>query len=176
MERNQVTVNFPILPRLFEKISSLSENQQISLLKSIHAGRLSPLLFKLIIDLSQGKMIQLLDQLREMAGDEVPQFTIDLDERNTPRKPCTIDVDLATPDQQFRHVILDISIAGAFIETDDPLTTGQALSLNFSFPGSDKVSEIHGEIVRRDPKGVGVKFSNLNPLQRQQIKAIVDRI
>jgi hypothetical protein len=176
MDFNQPVGNFAILARLHDRISGLTENEQIALLKNILPGKLTPYLYKLIIDLSHERKLQLLNQLRGMVTDAPAGYTIDLEERNTPRKKCSIDVDMATPDQTFRYVILDISTGGMFIKADEFLNVGQKLSLNFSYPGAGNVSGLPAEIVRQSPNGVGVKFSGLTPLHRQQLKTLVYNI
>ena len=176
MDFNQPVGNFAILARLHDRISGLTENEQIALLKNILPGKLNSYLYKLIIDLSHEKKLQLLHQMRDMVTDTPAGHTIDLEERITPRKKCSIDVNMATPDQSFRYVILDISTGGMFIKADEFLNVGQKLSLNFSYPGVGNVSRLPAEIVRRSPDGVGVKFSDVTPLHRQQLKTLVHNI
>ena len=176
MDFNQPIDSFTILARLHDKISGLTENEQITVLKSILPGKITPYLYKLIIDLSPEEKLQLLSQLQGMVTDEPAGYTLDLEERNTPRKRCSIDVNWATSGQHFRYVILDISTGGMFIKTNESLSVGQNLRLNFSYPGSGNVSGLPVEIVRESPNGVGVKFSNLTALHKQQLETLVDNI
>ena len=176
MNFNQPVGNFAVLARLHDRISDLTENEQIALLKNILPGKLTPYLYKLIIDLNHERKLQLLHQLQGMVIDEPAGYTIYLEERNTPRKQCSIDVNMATTDQTFRYVILDISTGGMFIEADEFLNVGQKLNLNFSYPGTGIVSGLPAKIVRQSPKGVGVKFSDLTPLHKQQLKTLVNNI
>ena len=176
MNFNQPVGNFAVLARLHDRISDLTENEQIALLKNILPGKLTPYLYKLIIDLNHERKLQLLHQLQGMVIDEPAGYTIYLEERNTPRKQCSIDVNMATTDQTFRYVILDISTGGMFIEADEFLNVGQKLNLNFSYPGTGIVSGLPAKIVRQSPNGVGVKFSDLTPLHKQQLKTLVNNI
>lgn len=147
-----------LLSRIFDLVSNLGEHQQIALLKKLHRGRLASSLFKQIIDLSEDKQLDLLNQLKEMTDRSLPEKTIDLDERETPRKSCTIAVDYSTGGGRYSSLIRDISTAGVFIETDESLAVGQKLTLNFSFPETRETVELTGEIVWRSPRGIGVKF------------------
>ena len=161
---------------LFETINNLSEGQQIALLKRLHKGVLTSHLFKLIIDLSEEQQIYLLDQLQGMATDDTPETTIDLDERESPRKPCTIAVEFATEDLKYSSTILDISMVGVFIETDELLDVGQSLTLKLSSSDSKETLEVNGEIIWRNPKGIGVKFTDLSPYRQHRLKSFVSEI
>jgi Tfp pilus assembly protein PilZ len=153
---------YMVLARLFEMVDQLSEDQKFLLIKGMQPDDLTSHLNKLIIDLGEEQQLALLEQLKEMTSVEVPERTVDLDERETPRVPCHIYVDYMTQDQKYSNTIRDISPAGVFIETDDPLEVGQNITLIFSFPVSDDHLEVKGEIVWRSSKGIGVKFNDLN--------------
>ena len=117
----------------------------------------------------------LLDRLSEMVSEEVPEKTITLDERESPRRICTIAVDYETQGHSFKDTISDISAAGVFIDTAESLDAGQGISLRFSFPGGDEDLDIKGEIVWRSPRGIGVKFFALKPHHFERIKHFVDQ-
>jgi Tfp pilus assembly protein PilZ len=156
-------------------INRLNEEQQILLLRQLDRSVLTAHLFKLIIDLSEEQQNQLLDQLSGMLSEEVPEKTITLDEREAPRKACTIAVSFKAQGHSFQDTILDISAAGVFIKTDESLKVGQGITLRFSFPdAAEEDLDIEGEIVWRGPRGIGVKFFDLTPHHFERIKQFVD--
>jgi uncharacterized protein (TIGR02266 family) len=164
---------YQTLARLFEMVDGLSETQQILLLKRLTKNLLSAHLFKLIIELNEEEQSQLLDQLEEITSTEIPEKTIDLDEREHPRKSCLIAVDYTSQDRTFSDYVLDISASGVFIETGQSLTVGQPLSIRFSFPDEDDPLIVGGEVVWSSPKGIGVKFYGLDPSQQTRIKKFI---
>jgi hypothetical protein len=66
-------------------------------------------------------------------------------------------------DRNNRHRIVDISVSGAFLETESPIRLGAMLDLDLEFDGQATV-HVTAEVVRvqepswRRPGGVGVKF------------------
>ena len=63
-----------------------------------------------------------------------------------------------TVDTVFNEYIQDLSSGGAFIQTSKKLTIGQEIAMTISLPNSRKALKATGEIVRVNPKGVGVEF------------------
>ena len=167
---------YMVLARLFEMVDQLSEDQKLLLIKSMHKDDLTSHLTKLIIDLGEEQQLALLERLKEMTSVEIPERTVDLDERETPRVPCSIDVDYTTQDQKYTNTILDISPAGVFIETDDPPEIGQKITLIFSFLTSEDHFEVVGEIVWRSSQGIGVKFYDLSFDKQKWIRDFVGKI
>ncbi|KPJ76713.1 MAG: hypothetical protein AMJ54_10600 [Deltaproteobacteria bacterium SG8_13] len=166
---------YTVLTKLFEMVNRLNEDQQIALLRQLDRSALTTQLCKLILDLSEEKQNHLLDRLSEMLSQEVPEKTITLDEREVPRRTCTIAVNFETQGNRFQDTILDISSAGVFIKTEESLETGQEISLRFSFPDAQEDIDIKGEIVWRNPRGVGVKFYDLTAQHFERIKHFVDQ-
>ncbi len=57
----------------------------------------------------------------------------------------------------------DISAAGAFFDTRQPLPQGTILGLELRFPGRDRPRgrvQLHGTVVRSTPIGMAVTFDN----------------
>ncbi|MGD2272678.1 MAG: PilZ domain-containing protein [Desulfobacterales bacterium] len=164
------TGRYGVLVRLFELINKTSEDQQLSLLKYMHKGDLKTPLRRLIIDMSHEEQLALLVHLKELSSDELPEKTITLDERLSPRKPCKLTVDYQSQDNAHTEHILDISTGGVFIETTEPIDVGQEIKLTFAFPDSPDALKVSGEIVWRNPKGIGVKFIDMTQQQVDKIK------
>ena len=146
------------------------------MIKSMDKDVLTSHLAKLIIDLGEEQQLALLERLKEMTSVEIPERTVDLDEREIPRVPCNIDIDYTTRDRSYTNTILDISPAGVFIETDDPPEIGQNITLIFSFLASEGHFEITGEIVWRSSQGIGVKFYDMSLDKQKWIQDFVRKI
>ena len=68
-------------------------------------------------------------------------------------------VDFATPERAFNGYIQNISSGGLLIETRESLSVGQQVTLAFLRPKSREHVKVGGEVVRRIPNGLGVKFN-----------------
>jgi uncharacterized protein (TIGR02266 family) len=167
------TGRYNVLVRLFELINKTSEDQQLSLLKYLHKGNLTSPVLKLIIDMPHEEQSALLVELKEMYSDQQPEKTITLDERESPRKSCSLTVDYQSQDSEHSEHILDIGTGGVFIETAEPIAVGQELTLNFTFPDSQDTIKVNGEIVWRNPKGIGVKFIGMTRQHVDKIKTYI---
>ena len=78
---------YMVLARLFEMVEQLSEDQKLALIKSMHNEVLTSHLTKMIIDLEEEQQQALLERLKEMTSVEIPERTVDLDEREATRPP-----------------------------------------------------------------------------------------
>ena len=166
-ELNKYRIQF----KLFERIGNAAEEKQLELLRYFYRGRLHREIFKLIVDLPENQQHSLFEQLTHMTHQERPETTIDLDERQAIRRKCSLPADYQDGQQSRRGRILDISTLGVFIETPHPIEIGKKLAMRFSFPEAERQLKIHGEIVRKDSKGIGVKF---DPLATHEID-LIDR-
>ncbi|MBW2219118.1 MAG: PilZ domain-containing protein [Deltaproteobacteria bacterium] len=92
------------------------------------------------------------------------------------RKPFFMSVDYSTQDRVYRDFIKDISTGGVFIETLRPLPVGQEISMAFSFPNLRQNFKISGDVVRMDPKGIGVAFMASNEKQKETLDFCVKDI
>jgi hypothetical protein len=79
--------------------------------------------------------------------------------RKFARRPYFMPVDFATADRAFNGYIQNISSGGVLIETREPLPVGQQVTLSFLRPKSREHVKVGGEIVRKIPNGLGVKFN-----------------
>ena len=83
--------------------------------------------------------------------------------------------------------LTDISTGGLFIQTDEPLRQGEQFSLKISLPDDQKELEVLCEVAwsRREGKplseehsasGMGVKFLNLSPQDRERIIRLLNSL
>lgn len=120
-------------------------------------------LFEIIESMSEESRIALLGKLTGKTA-----------RRRYPRKTCTITIHYATLDQVFTSYIHDISTGGIYIETKEELRPGERLRMSFRFPDYAKPLMVEGEVARKDDKGIGVKFVNLDPNQINIINSLVE--
>jgi hypothetical protein len=92
------------------------------------------------------------------------------------RKVCLIKLSIQTEETRFKGTAHDISYSGIFVETGNPVLVGRRISLSFTGPGLKAPIEIHGEVVRMNPRGIGIRFKDLGEAEAQMIKLLVDSI
>ena len=81
--------------------------------------------------------------------------------RKHPRKDTFISALIKSNGLSFRGYVTNISAGGLFVEADIPISVSNGLFMQFVHPSSDNLIKFNCEIVRSDPKGVGVKFKSL---------------
>jgi Tfp pilus assembly protein PilZ len=123
--------------------------------------------------MSEDQQVILLEQLEAMPVAEMPERTVSLEGnessmRENPRKPCLINANYSIQNTNYKSYILDISIGGVFIETNETFTIGQEIMLNFALPHYQKPFKLRGKISWGSPRGFGVKFDKI-PLQQGEI-------
>lgn len=83
-----------------------------------------------------------------------------------------IDYDMRNMTRQCS--LRDISLGGAYIETEQDMQLGEAITLVLSSPTVDSSCSIKAEVVRKDGKGTGVKFHPSSPEQQQIVKIMIE--
>ena len=101
--------------------------------------------------------------------------------RSWERFPTKIEVDYGSGDTFLFSYIENISEMGIFIRTDDPMQVGETLSMSFGHGGN--VFELMGEVAWINPvrpdsinPGMGVRFIDLTPEQRERVVELVRTI
>ena len=154
-------------------IKNLPQEQQLILLKQLLKGNLTPTLYRLIGKMTDNQQSALLEQLKDQ-----PLKSVNLDEteialRGHSRKSCMLSIDYNVEGRNFDGFMLDISPAGAFIETGEPFTAGQQINLSFSLPNSPRRLNISGDILWKGMLGIGVQFNDLAHDQIELITAFM---
>jgi CheY-like chemotaxis protein len=90
------------------------------------------------------------------------------------RYECLVGVDYDISDWTYQCHMRDIGEGGAYIETEQPLNVGQRLTMSLSSPVLEHNCAIAGTVVRRDPRGIGVRFMDLTPEQKQAIRCLME--
>ncbi|MCU0538749.1 MAG: PilZ domain-containing protein [Desulfobacterales bacterium] len=167
--------------KLFNLIYQLPRDHQLVLLKQLVGDRVAQHLFKLIVEMTEDQQLLLLEQLGHSPDEEPPEHTVRLEGieptmRENPRRPCLINADYRIQDSRFRSYILDISIGGVFIETDQRVPVGETVILNFNLPSFSQPFTLPGKVAWSGPQGFGVKFDVVPSPQGRAIKAFVDKV
>jgi CheY-like chemotaxis protein/Tfp pilus assembly protein PilZ len=95
-------------------------------------------------------------------------------QRKFSRYDCLVGVDYDISDWTYQCYMRDISEGGAYIETEQPIKVGQRLTMSLASPVLERTCAINGTVVRRDPKGIGVRFENMTLQQKQVIRSLTE--
>lgn len=160
--------------KLAEMIKNLSEDQQLMLLKQLLKGNLRSTLYRLIGKMTDKQQSTLLEQLQEHPLKSVNLEETEIALRSHTRKSCMLSIDYEVGSRSYEGFMLDISPAGAFIETGEPFSSGRDIRLSFTLPNKSSQLIINGEILWKGMLGIGVKFYDLAPDQQQQINEFME--
>ena len=171
---------FGTTARLFRLVSAMPKDQQVILLKQLVGGNVSRQLCKLIVEMTEEQQIILLEHMGRRPEVELPVHTINLEEtgssmRENLRKPCLINASYRIEDRTYQSYILDISIGGVFIETNERLPLDREMLLKFTLPNQTQPLSLTGKIAWSGPKGFGVKFDKISPLQMRALRAFIEQ-
>ncbi len=92
--------------------------------------------------------------------------------RKHDRFECLVAVDYDISDWTYQCFLRDISMGGAYIETEQSVKDGQKIILTLSSPELEHSCAITGKVVRRDKKGIGVRFEEISLQQKKVIQAL----
>ncbi len=81
-----------------------------------------------------------------------------IDKRKNPRISCDVKAWYTSNENFGQEYIKNISLGGAFVETPEIFSIGQAIRLKIPFSDQNKYVKVKGNIVRITPEGVGVEF------------------
>ncbi len=171
---------FAITARLFKLVSEMPKDQQLILLKQLTAGTVSNHLYKLVVEMTEEQQIILLEQMAKIPEVEIPERTVRLEEveasmRENPRKACLINANYRVQDRVFKSYILDVSIGGVFVETNERFPVGKEVLLKFSLPNHSQPFTFAGNIAWSSNRGFGVKFDNLPSPQNSVLRSFLEQ-
>jgi hypothetical protein len=123
--------------------------------------------FLLIHQLSESELLKFMNRY------EQKQFAM---LREYPRVSCNFTIDLAADGRAINCFAMDISAGGIFVESCEPLTMGQSVSICFSLDDESLPLKMNGRVVRLEQGGVGIKYEALTPYQLEILKNLIDRL
>ncbi len=80
------------------------------------------------------------------------------EKRKHARRPCSAPIEYDIQDQTYRNLSRDISAKGIYIETWDPFSVGEELTLNIPLSDDQEYVKVEGKVVRTDNQGIGIEF------------------
>jgi len=80
------------------------------------------------------------------------------DQRRNPRMPCSMITEYVVNEQDYKGVMLNISIDGAFVASRHELAVNQQIAQSFFFPNFEIPIRSNSKIVWVAAKGFGVQF------------------
>jgi CheY-like chemotaxis protein len=103
---------------------------------------------------------------------------IDEEQRQRPelrkhgRIDCHVAVDYDLSERTYRCCLMDISMGGAYILTEQPIEADQKIIISLASADNQRNDSFNGVVMRRDAKGIGVRFDKLSLKQKAVIEAI----
>jgi uncharacterized protein (TIGR02266 family) len=105
------------------------------------------------------------------------------DKREHPRALVKIEIEFKEVVDFITSYMLNISNGGLFIKTDEAFPLDTIVLLRFTMPGDPQPIETEGKVVWCNtkggkgyfPKGMGIKFLQLNPAAVEKIKIFVEK-
>ena len=96
--------------------------------------------------------------------------------RGFPRVPCNITLDLAANGRAINCFAMDISAGGMFVESCEPFTMGQYVSICFTVAEDHLALKLKGRVIRLEHGGVGIKYEALTRYQLEIMKDLINRL
>lgn len=90
------------------------------------------------------------------------RLNADVNRRKHPRWNCNQSVCFFYQNRPHEGVAKNVCTSGLFIETRDALVVGQTIELKIPDRKTHKLKLLTGEIVRSDPRGVGIRVKRMS--------------
>jgi CheY-like chemotaxis protein len=94
------------------------------------------------------------------------------EKRRHERFNCLVAVDYDISNWNYQSFLRDISLGGAYLESEQPAFLGSRMTLSLAAPGAMRCCKVQGKVIRCDPRGIGVSFANLSLKQKEVIQAL----
>lgn len=150
-----------------EKLSDLPKPQGDGIAGARERQLLIARFFLLINQLDEA------DLLRFMNRYEQKRFAM---LREFPRVPCNLSLDLAADGRAINCFAIDISAGGMFVESCEPFTMSQTVSICFSLTDDQIPLKVKGRVVRLEHGGIGIKYESLTSYQIEIMKDLINRL
>ena len=124
-------------------------------------------LFRLLNDMSDEEMRQLLKELEERQNKKQRKYS---------QKGFLTIIEYNVDNRYYKDFIQDISGSGVFIKTSQTFSVSQTILMTFMSTNNQKSFRINGEIIRIHEDGIGVKFKIESRVQEAALKSLVDMI
>lgn len=91
-------------------------------------------------------------------------------QRKDHRFYCLVAMDYDMSDWTYQCVIKDLSLGGAYIETEQTIKVGQKIILTLTPPDLERGCTINATVIRNDHMGLAVRFETLSETQKEVIQ------
>jgi CheY-like chemotaxis protein len=91
-------------------------------------------------------------------------------QRKDQRFNCVVAIDYDISDWTYQCVIKDLSLGGAYIETEQSIEVGQKIILTLTPPDLERGCTINATVIRNDHMGLAVRFESLSMQQKEVIQ------
>jgi Tfp pilus assembly protein PilZ len=96
--------------------------------------------------------------------------------REFPRVPCNFTLDLAADGRAINCFARDISAGGIFVESCEPFSMQQPVSICLSLDDEHLALKLKGRVVRLEHEGIGIKYESLTTYQKQIMNNLISRL
>lgn len=105
------------------------------------------------------------------------QYPSGEERRGDDRKMCFFaEVDYSVGNSVYTAPIKNISNGGVFIETNEPFRIGTDVAMLFSDYSNIDLIKVVGDVVRRIPEGIAVKFDLSGNRQTSEIQNFIAKV
>ncbi|MDJ0784400.1 MAG: response regulator [Desulfosarcinaceae bacterium] len=118
----------------------------------------------------EGPLMSLFLESRRIADERVSERP---NQRAHDRYDCLVAVDYDLNNWTYQSFLRDISLGGAYVETEKPMAEGQRIILTLTTHRPEQSGTVTGSVVRKDARGVGIQFDPLTLKQRRLIQGII---
>ena len=93
--------------------------------------------------------------------------------RTHSRHTISLALDYDISDVTYQCFMRDISLGGAYIETEQDLPIGHIITLTLALPEQKRSYAIKAIVARKDERGVGIRFSRMTLGQKKVIQSFI---
>ncbi len=149
-----------------EKLSDLPKPEGDGVAGARERQLLIARFFLLINQLDEADLLQFMNRYEQKRFAMLREF---------PRVPCNLSLDLAADGRAINGFALDISAGGMFVESCEPFTMSQTVSICFSLTDDQIPLKVKGRVVRLEHGGIGIKYESLTSYQIEILKDLINR-
>jgi hypothetical protein len=122
---------------------------------------------------TDNKIFQLI-QAAKVGGPDCEKV-IQIDERENTRKPVSLRVNINTGKERIMARVEDVSLCGAFINTEKKVPRGEQLAVRLISSTGEEFDFI-SEVVRVEKSGFGVLIKSMSPFQEDRFRQFVKQL
>jgi hypothetical protein len=100
---------------------------------------------------------------------------IQIDERENTRKPVSLRVNINTGKERIMARVEDVSLGGAFINTEKKVPRGEQLAVRLISSTGEEFDFI-SEVVRVEKSGFGVLIKSISPFQEERFRQFIKQL